>query len=176
MRPVRPLEGRSVLFVIAHRGFRDEELLVPRRIIEEAGARVAVASSALGPASGMMGAEVEPDLLYSAARAKEWDGLVLVGGVGATEYFPDRTAHRLARDAVAEGKVVGAICYAGSILAEAGVLDGRSATAFPTRKDHLLSKGAKFTGEAVTRDGRVVTASGPEAAEAFGRALVEALS
>lgn len=172
---MRPLEGRSVLFVIAHRSFRDEELLVPRRIIEEAGARTQVASSALGPASGMLGAEVEPDLLYSAAKAKDWDAVVFVGGAGATEFFPDRTAHRLARDIIEEGRVLGAICYGSSTLAEAGVLEGRKATAFPTRKDHLIAKGAKFTGEPVTRDGRIVTANGPEAADAFGRALVEAI-
>jgi protease I len=169
-----PLAGRSILFIIAHRGYRDDELEMPRRILEEAGARVVLASSALSSASGTLGGEAYPDILYSAARVRDFDGLVFVGGSGATEYFPDRTAHRLAQEAVAQGKVLGAICYAGSILAEAGVLTGLKATASPSRRDHLLARGATWTGEEVTRDGRVVTAQGPEAAPAFGRTLVEA--
>ena len=40
---------------------------------------------------------------------------------------------------------------------------------------NLRSGGAAFTGEAVVRDGNLVTANGPKAAEKFGRMLVESL-
>lgn len=171
-----PLAGKHAYLVVAHRGFRDEELSEPRAALEAAGARVTVASSALGTAHGMLGATVTPDLLYSAISLASADALVFVGGEGATEFWDDRTAHRLAKEAVAQRKVLGAICYASSVLANAGVLEGRRATAFPTRAAHLRAKGCSFVAEPVVRDGRIVTGDGPGSVRAFGQLLVETLA
>jgi deglycase len=165
------LEGRRVVLVVAHQGFRDEELAVPRTHLEAAGVEVSVASSSLAPSTGMRGGQAFPDLLYCAVRLEDLDGLVFVGGTGAVEFFNDLTALRLARHAVDQGKVLGAICYAGSILANAGVLEGRRGTAYPTREAHLRSQGVVWTGEPVTIDGRIVTARDPQASEAFADAL-----
>lgn len=170
------LQGKRVALVVAHRDYREEELDVPRAALLAEGALVRVASSSLAPATGMGGGRVQPDVLYCALRVEELDGLVFVGGVGAAEYFPDRTAHRLAREALQGGKALGAICYASSVLAEAGALEGRSATGWPTREEHLRAKGAAWTGAPVTVSGRVVTGRGPEEAAAFASALVEALA
>jgi protease I len=173
---VGELDGKRVLLVIPHHGFREEELEQPRRALTRAGAKVEVASSSLAPAEGMNGGQAFPDLLYCAAKAEEYQGVVFVGGVGASEFFADRTAHELARAALAQGAVLGAICFAGSTLAAAGLLEGRQATAFPSREAHLREHGAAWTGEAVTADGGVVTGRGPEDAPAFAAALVAALA
>jgi protease I len=169
------LSGKRAVFVIAFRNFRDEELLEPRAALEAEGVAVRVASSALGTAEGMLGARVEPDLLYTAIRLDELDALVFVGGEGAAEFFEDRAAHKLARGAQEKRKVLGAICFAPSVLANAGLLEGRRATCFATRKGHLQARGALVTGEPATRDGLLVTGEGPKSAKAFGAALVEAL-
>lgn len=170
------LQGKRAVFVIAFRNFRDEELLEPRAALEAEGAQVLVASSALGVAEGMLGARVAVDLLYTAVRTDQLDALVFVGGEGAAEFFDDRAAHQLAREAQAKQKVLGAICIAPSTLANAGLLEGRRATCFATRKGHLQGRGAIVTGEPVTRDGLLVTGEGPAAAKAFGAALLAALS
>ncbi len=169
------LKGKRVVFIIAHHGYREEELEQPRRALRRAGAKVLVASSALSPSLGMHEGTCAPDLLYSAIRLEEVDALVFVGGTGATEYFDDRTAHRLVREAVERELVLGAICFAGSTLANAGVLEGLRATCYPTREEHLRSRGVVTTGEGVTVSGGIVTGRGPEDAKAFGAALVRAL-
>jgi protease I len=169
------LADRRVVFVIAFRSFRDEELLEPRAALDAAGATTRIASSALGTAEGMLGARVAVDLLYTAVRLDELDALVFVGGEGAAEYWEDRAAHKLAKEAQAKGKLLGAICFAPSTLANAGLLEGRKVSCFATRRGHLQSRGAIVTGAPVTTDGRLVTAEGPAAAKAFGVALVEAL-
>jgi protease I len=170
------LAGKRVVLVVPHQRYRDEELTEPRKVLEKAGAEVRVASSSLGLAGGMQGGNCSPDLLYSAVEVGDLDALVFVGGTGATEYFDDFTAHRLARAAVAQGKLLGAICFASSTLANAGVLEGLGATGFPSRELHLRSRGVDYTGEPVTVSGRIVTGRGPEDARAFGEALRDALA
>ena len=78
----------------------------------------------------------------------------------------------------AAGKPVGAICLSPPVLARAGILAGRRATAFPADRALLELKrgGATYVEEAVVLDGTIVTASGPEAAAAFGQTLAGLLT
>lgn len=172
-----PAEKGQVLMVIAPQNFRDEEYARPREILESAGYAITVASRSRETARGMLGMQVQPDLLLSEARAADYDAVVFVGGSGAQTYWDDPEAHRLAREAADGGKVVAAICIAPVILARAGVLEGKQATVFdpPSLCAALTAHGATCTGASVHRDGRVVTASGPQAAEDFARAILAAL-
>jgi len=170
------LEGARVVMLIAHRDFRDEELLKPKALLEKAGARVSVASSSLEAATGTLGAKVTPDLLLKDVDAGEYDAVVFIGGPGAKQYWDDSTAHRLAREAVEEGKVVAAICIAPVTLANAGLLEGKKATVWKTESGRLRAQGASYTGADVEVDDRIITANGPEAAETFGAAIAEALA
>lgn len=175
---VSPAAGKGqVLMVIAPRDFRDEEYARPREILESAGYAVTVASRSRETARGMLGMRVQSDLLLSEARAADYDAVVFVGGSGAQTYWDDPEAHRLAREAAEGGKVVAAICIAPVILARAGVLEGKQATVFdpPSLCAELTAHGATCTGASVQRDGRIVTASGPQAAEDFARSILAAL-
>ena len=170
------LEGTRVVMVIAHRDFRDEELLKPQALLEKAGAQVTVASSSLEPATGALGAKVTPDVLLKDVDADAYEAVVFIGGPGAKEYWDDRTAHGLARQAVERGSVVAAICIAPVTLANAGLLDGKKATVWRTESGRLRAQGADYTGAEVEVDGRLITSNGPEAAEEFGKAIAEALA
>lgn len=166
---------KNAVMVIAPENFRDEEYETPRRLLEEAGVRVTLASSSMDPATGKLGSIVQPDLLLEDIRTWEYDCLVFVGGGGASVYFDDERAFSLARRAVEDGLVVGAICIAPHILAKAGLLDGVKATVFESEIDVLEEHGALYTGADVESDSRIVTARGPEVAGEFGRTLVEVL-
>ena len=169
------LNGKKVLMVIASNNFRDEEYAEPRKVLEEAGARVTVACSTLHRAKGKLGLEVKPDVLMSDVKEADYDGIVFVGGGGSQEYFNSPVAHKLARAFFSQGKLTSAICIAPAILANAGLLNEKKATAFPSSKEIILAKGGVFTGGNVESDGTIVTGSGPEAATKFGEKLVEVL-
>lgn len=168
--------GKRVLMVIAPVDFRDEEYREPREVIEAHGGRVTVASALAGAARGKLGLVVRPDLTLDRARPGDYDAVLFVGGGGAARYWDDPVAHALAREAAAQGKVVGAICIAPVILANAGLLQGRRATVWPDEEPRLQARGAVCTGNPVEADGRIVTANGPRAARAFGEAVVRALA
>jgi protease I len=103
--------------------------------------------------------------------------LVFIGGPGTVQYWDDPLAQRLVREAAESQKVLGAICIAPVILARAGMLKGRRATAWPSPEDEeeLKKAGAEFSAQPVERDGNIVTANGPDAARQFARQLLRAL-
>lgn len=169
------LDGKKILMVIASRGFRDEEYLQPRQLFDQEGASVTVASSSLDKATGMLGAEVQPDILLKDASAADYDAVVFVGGNGAREYWNNPLALALAKNANAAGKVLAAICIAPVILANANLVLAKKVAVFESEKMKLRSKGATITGKPVERDGTLITANGPQAASQFARTIVEAL-
>ena len=172
----KALTGRKVVMVIAPQNFRDEELLQPKKVLTEKGAAVTVACASLETAKGMLGAEVKPDMLVSEIKPEDWDAIILVGGTGATHYFEDSSVHSMLNEAIKQDKIVGAICIAPVTLANAGILSGKKATVYSSEVQTLKDKGAECTGKDVERDGKIITASGPQAAEEFGNAIAQALT
>ncbi|RKX69994.1 DJ-1 family protein [candidate division WOR-3 bacterium] len=167
-------KGR-ILMVIAHHGFRDEELKIPKGLFVEAGYRVEIASTDTTPAEGMLGLKVKPDLLIGEAAESLYVALVLVGGVGAQSLFSDTTLHSLIGRFYEAGKPIGAICLAPVILGRAGILKGRKATVWPGAKEELIRLGARYLDREVVQDSTIITGAGPQAAELFGRKILQSL-
>ncbi len=169
------MEPKRVLIVLAPENFQDSEYLVPKKVLEEAGIVCDVTAKGTSLALGANRAKIAVTADFATLNPQDYSGIIFVGGMGATIYFDDSRAHDLAKIFLRENKVVGAICIAPTILANAGILDGKSATAYVSQQDALESKGADYTGELVTADDRVVTANGPQAAIAFGEKVRDLL-
>jgi protease I len=169
------LTGKKILMVVAPQDFRDEEFFEPRKVFADAGAEVTIASRGVLEAKGLLGSKTPVDKNLSEIKVTDFDALVFVGGGGATIYFDDPLALNLAKTASTAGKVVAGICIGPTILAKADVLRGKRATAFSSEQSVLEAAGVTYTGEAVTVDGKIITANGPAAATEFGRRIVEAL-
>lgn len=165
----------KILIVIAPQDYRDEEFEIPKAVFLTADHDVVVASKGVVTANGMLGGETDVDLDIEEAEAEDYEALVFVGGAGASIYFDDKKAHRLVQQMHRAGKVVGAICIAPSILANADILKGKEATSFPSEKENLTNRGASFSGNPVCIDGKIVTASGPEVSEDFAKAMIDVL-
>ncbi len=166
----------KALLIIAPANFRDEELFHTQEELEKAGIETAVASSKRGTIRGMLGGTAEAKILLSEVDTAQYDAVIFIGGSGASVYYEDREAHRIAREAAKLGKVLGAICIAPGILAKAGVLKGKKATIWNGQFIEILEAGgATYTGKSVEIDGKIITANGPPAAREFGRAIVKAL-
>ncbi len=169
------ISGKKILMVLAHDRYRDEEYEEPRKVFEEEGAEVMVASSALGEARGKLGGKAPVDILLDEVKVADYEAVVFVGGPGSDEYFHNPQALALVKETFKAGKVIAAICIAPATLANAGILKNKRVTAFPSVESDLKAGGANYTGNPVERDGRIITAAGPEAATEFGETIVAAL-
>ena len=167
--------AKKIVLVFAPENFRDEELFNTKQELESQGIEVKTASVSLNEAIGMLGGKAKAELLLDQINVEEFDGIAFIGGSGASVYFDNKTALQLAKEFFNKQKVVGAICIAPSILANAGILKGKKATSYSTEKENLENKGAIFTGSMNQVDGKIVTASGPTAARQFGKDLASKL-
>ncbi len=166
----------KVLFVIAHEGFRDEECFEPKEVLKDQ--EVIIASTETTPATGSLGGKITPDITLDEAlnRINEFDAVVFVGGPGASVYFENPTAHKIAQSAK---NILAAICIAPVTLAKAGVLKGKKATVWndgqKTQAKILEDNGATYVAEDVVVDGNLITANSPNAAKKFGEAILAKL-
>lgn len=171
-------EGR-ILYFVAPSGFRDEELFDTRAALEEEGFESVTASTRPGVARGKLGGDTRIDLTLDEIDAGDFRAVVFVGGPGVEEHalYENRKVVELAQRFATEGRIVSAICIAPRILAKAGLLKGRRATAFADSETLAMLKagGALYSGKPVEADGRIVTANGPMAARDFGNKIAEIL-
>lgn len=168
------LNKKNILMIIAPTDFKDEEYFIPKQIFENNKAIVKTASLTK-EAISVTGKKVQVDLLLNNIIVQNFDAIIFIGGPGANIYFNNKTAHQLVKQSYDKQKIIAAICIAPSTIANAGILKGKRATAFPTQEDNLESKGATYTGDSVTVDGKIVTGKDPTAARKFGETIVNLL-
>lgn len=168
----------KVLFVIAPDRYREEEFEVTEKILSESGIEYDVASTKTDICTGMMGGEQEATLKISDASVSDYDGLVLIGGLGARDFlWADDDLCKLTKEFGETGKIVAAICLAPVILARAGLLKERQATVFesPASVKLLEQGGASYVKIPVVSDMNIITANHPLAAEKFAEEILEKL-
>lgn len=169
-KPALTLEPKNIVMIIAPKDFRDEELFEPKKIFEEKGAKVSIASITRDTAKGMLGGTVTPDLKISEVIAGDYDAVVIVGGVGAKEYLWENTELRtLIDDAYKKNKVIGAICLSSVVLARAGILKDKKATVYHDEEsiNELKVNGAIYVDERVIVSDSIITARDPQSAKDF---------
>ncbi|MBW2965667.1 DJ-1/PfpI family protein [Candidatus Woesearchaeota archaeon] len=168
----------EILVIVAQKDFQPVEYGDTKAELEKAGYDIDVASIKTDVAVGADNSEVKPDVAVKDADLSKYKAIVLIGGPGAHKLGEYDEVLDLIKEADKQGKVAAAICIAPTILAKAGVLEGRKATVWNgdgKQGDVLTSAGAEFIDESVVQDGKIVTANGPAAAKDFGKKIVEVL-
>ena len=173
------LSGKRVLLIVLTNQFRDEEVFAPKKALEEAGAEVTVGASTARTCYGMNGGSIEAEVSFAELSPAPYDAVVIAGGSSAPHLFwKDKALLSLVTAASEAGKVIGASSLSTVVLAKAGRLAGKQATVYflPEAIDELRAAGATYVTEDVVVDGRVITAEGPAAVEAFSGAIARALT
>jgi protease I len=172
------LQGKKIAILVANEGVEQVELTSPRDALRGAGADV----SLLAPEEDDIqafnhldkGDSFSPDKAVGEADAGDYDGLVLPGGVANPDQLrTDADAVQFVRSFFEAGKPVGVICHGPWTLIEAGVLDGRTLTSWPSLQTDLRNAGAEWVDEEVHVDQGLVSSRKPDDLEAFNAKIVE---
>jgi protease I len=111
------------------------------------------------------------------ARADDYDGLLLPGGV----MNPDKLRSYPAAVAFVKAffdasKPVAAICHGPWTLIDAEVVRGRTVTSWPSLRKDLENAGAHWVDREVVVDGELVTSRKPDDIPAFNEKMLEAVA
>jgi protease I len=172
------LEGKQVLIVIPHTQFRDEEFFEPKKILEDEGAKVVVASTAVRACRGIRGGVVQSEIAIADAKADDYSAVILCGGSSVPEVFwNDKKLQELVTAMAAANKIVAAICLSTVVLAKAKLLAGREATVYflPQAIEALKEAGATYVKETLIIHNNIILAEGPPDSQRFGQAIRAAL-
>ncbi len=171
------LSGKTVAALVTD-GVEQVELIKPMEALRDAGATVHVVSLKPGRIQGFNqltpGDQIPVDRVLSETDASAYDALLLPGGVANPDQLRgDEAAVGFVRAFFDAGKPVAAICHAPWLLIEAGVVDGRTLTGYPTIRTDLRNAGATVVDEAVVVDDGLVTSRSPDDIPAFCEKMIE---
>lgn len=176
---MKKLEGKKIAVLVTD-GFEQSELTEPVKAIESEGGEVEIISPEKDKVKswnkGKWGKEFTVDKLLEDASPEEYDGLLLPGGV----MNPDQL--RKNEDAVdfvksffehGRQKPVAAICHGPWTLINAGVVQGKTMTSYPSLEQDLVNAGANWCDEEVVVDHGLITSRNPDDLPAFNKKMVE---
>jgi len=166
---------RAIVFVEAN--YQDLEFWYPVLRLREEGVDVVIVGT--GSAESYTGRHGYPlpqvDAVADKVDMKDFDAVIIPGGWAPDVLRRYQSVLKIVRDAFAQGKIVGAICHAGSVLVSANVLKGRTATCVAAIKDDMVNAGATYVDREVVRDGNLITSRVPNDLPAFMREIVKAM-
>jgi 4-methyl-5(b-hydroxyethyl)-thiazole monophosphate biosynthesis len=157
-------------------GFEELEAITVIDLLRRAGVEVVSAGLRDGPVRASRGTVVVPDTALDRVSAEDFDMIVLPGGLpGADHLDGDPRIHDLLMRQAGSGRYTAAICAAPRVLANAGLLDGKAATAYPGVVTGDRYPRVTVLDRPVVTDGKVITSRGPGTAMDFALQLIESL-
>lgn len=174
----KELQGLRVAILVTD-GFEQVEMTKPREALNLAGAETHLISPKSGEVQGMNhdkpGDKFAVDKTLDSVNAVDYDALLQPGGVAN----PDRLrmipkAVQFVRDFHDQNKPMAVICHGPWMLVEAGVVDGRTLTSWPSLKTDIRNAGGTWVDREVVVDRNLVTSRKPDDLPAFNREMIKA--
>lgn len=172
------LDGCRVA-LLATDGFEESELLQPKQALVESGAVVEILSLKNGSIRSWKdnnwGTEIAVDREVYGASAKDFDALLLPGGVMNPDHLRnDAAAVNFVKEFVVAGKPIAAICHGPQLLIDADGVKGRRMTSWPSLKKDFANAGAEWSDSEVVTDAGLVTSRKPADIPAFNEKMIAA--
>jgi len=166
--------------VMATDGFEQSEFKKPIKALKKEGILVDVISLKEGKIKGWKetkwGDKFKVDVIIDNAHSTDYDMLVLPGGVLNTDTLrTNESAVKFVAYFFEQGKPIAAICHAGSILIETGLLKGKKMTSYKSIKTDLINAGVNWVDEEVVVDDKLITSRSPKDLPVFCKKMIEEL-
>jgi protease I len=174
------IQGKRVAF-LATDGVEEVEYTEPRAAVEKAGGQpelISIKEGSIQAFNHLDKSRTYPvDRTAKQANPDDYDALVLPGGVANPDFLrADPDAVRFVRAFFEAQKPVAAICHGPWTLVEAGVVNGRTVTSWPSLQTDLRNAGATWVDEEVHVDSGLVTSRKPDDLPAFCAKMIEEIA
>ncbi len=170
------MTASRTIVILAEDGFRDEEAIYPYYRLKEAGVSAIIAADDKKEVVGKYGVPLRVDADLNAVKSAMIDGIIIPGGLNCPDKLRMKPAViKLVQEINKQGKLVGAICHGGWVLASADIIAGKNMTGYAAIKDDLKHAGAKYADKDVVVDGNIITSRNPSDLPAFMREVLRFL-
>ncbi len=179
------LRGKRVAFLVANEGVEQVELTEPWKAVQDAGGEpvlIAPKSGTVQAFNHLEKADTFPvDQAIDGADPAQFDALVLPGGVANPDFLRMQPpvvhfVHHFAD----EHKPIAVICHGPWTLIDAGIVQGRRITSWPSLRTDLTNAGAEWVDEQVVTDtngvNTIVSSRRPDDLPAFCAEIVRVFS
>ena len=158
-------------------GFEDSEFRVPYDRLKKEGFQVDIIGAKAGAELvGKGGKErVRAEKAIDAVQQEDYQALLIPGGYSPDHLRADARFVGFVAAFEKSKKLIAAVCHGPQLLMTAGLVKGRTLTAWSTIQGDLRLAGANVKDEAVVKDGNWVTSRKPEDLEQFSEAIIKSL-
>lgn len=149
--------------VLVENGFEDSEFQVPYTALKRAGAEVVVLGSRMNQQyrGKRNRVTIQPDATTTEVLSDDFDAILIPGGQAPDHIRMNDRAVQMVMDAMAQGKLIAAVCHGPQVLIEADQLRGKQATGFRAIRKDIQNAGATYVDEPVVVDENLITARRP---------------
>ena len=167
--------------ILATDGVEEAELVEPRKVLDEAGAKTTLISIKPGKIQAMKhddkSNKYKVDATFDDVDPAEFDAVLLPGGaLNADALRVVTAAQEFVRDLDAAGKPIAFICHAPWLLISADVVEGRTLTSYHTIQDDVRNAGGTWVDEEVVREDNWVSSRQPSDIPPFNREMIKLFS
>lgn len=163
--------------ILVENKYEDLELQYPRLRLKEAGHAVEMIGARAGETYiGKWGYPQKSEKEAKAVNARDYDLIVIPGGMSPDFMRRDGGMVRLVRDAAAAQIPLAAICHGPWMMCSTSVLRGRRCTSFFAIAHDVVNAGGQWVDEECVVDGPVITARCPDDLPAFMDAVLKVVS
>ena len=171
------LDGKRIA-ILVEEGFEGLELAEPMRAMKAANGRVVIVGAATQKSHRSRNDKkmITAELAAEAAKAGDFDTVIIVGGHHRDTATANWAMVELVRQAHQLGRVVAAASGGQQLLILAGIVKGRRLTSPPSLAPALRNAGADWVDEAVVRDGNIITSRKPADIPMFNKAIIDTVA
>jgi protease I len=163
--------------ILIENDVEDSEFQVPYNALKQAGMDVVVLGSRMNETyKGKRGkVSIQANGTTTEAIAAEFDAVVIPGGMAPDKMRRNPNTVRFVQEAIAQNKIIAAVCHGPQLLIEGDLLKGRKATGFIAIRQDIINAGANYVDEPLVVDNNLITSRQPGDLAIFTTAILSRL-